>query len=241
MKPDYPAAHSMDTEWFAVDKNGNVALCKSGEPGPKPIGVPYQTDVVWDVLPRLFFARAQLVLGRHASPDDWFRSTGMLLPASVAAAEIEPFKPEIGEPIQTDSGVLRPVFFNDIDDEGYRQLHDRGICQGCIGFGFGVEWKELAEMFGLFFFDASDDWQNGPYRRLVVPAQPTRSDQLALSESEAQSVAQFPAVDFLQTPVLQPLEHLSCDVWGGFHEGDTYLASDLKTLRPLPPPTQTDK
>lgn len=33
---DYPAAHSMDTEWFAVDGHGHVAVFRSGEVGAVP-------------------------------------------------------------------------------------------------------------------------------------------------------------------------------------------------------------
>ena len=33
---DYPAAHSMDTEWFATDQDGYVALFDTGEPGLMP-------------------------------------------------------------------------------------------------------------------------------------------------------------------------------------------------------------
>ncbi|TWU12826.1 molybdenum cofactor biosynthesis protein A [Symmachiella macrocystis] len=33
---DYPAAHSMDTEWFATDKNGHVAFLNSRQPGAVP-------------------------------------------------------------------------------------------------------------------------------------------------------------------------------------------------------------
>jgi hypothetical protein len=33
---DYPAAHSMDTIWYAVDANGAVAVFDSAEPGPVP-------------------------------------------------------------------------------------------------------------------------------------------------------------------------------------------------------------
>lgn len=52
---DYPAAHSMDTEWFATDRDGNVALLETGEPGlmPKVVGeshgFPY-CDIVENVL-----------------------------------------------------------------------------------------------------------------------------------------------------------------------------------------------
>ncbi len=34
---DYPAAHSMDTTWFAVDQDGYVALMDSSEPGAVPM------------------------------------------------------------------------------------------------------------------------------------------------------------------------------------------------------------
>lgn len=37
---DYPAAHSMDTDWYAVDRDGRVARCDSGEVGPVPAGAP---------------------------------------------------------------------------------------------------------------------------------------------------------------------------------------------------------
>ena len=36
---DFPAGHSMDTDWFAVDKNGNIAVFESGGEGPVPIEI----------------------------------------------------------------------------------------------------------------------------------------------------------------------------------------------------------
>src|SRR5262245_39985440 len=36
MSQDYPAAHSMDTCWFAVDKDGHVAVFDTGEAGAVP-------------------------------------------------------------------------------------------------------------------------------------------------------------------------------------------------------------
>jgi hypothetical protein len=36
MQVDYPAAHSMDTEWYAVDQQGQVAVFISGENGHVP-------------------------------------------------------------------------------------------------------------------------------------------------------------------------------------------------------------
>lgn len=36
--PDYPAAHSMDTHWFAIDETGEVAIFDTHETGPVPQG-----------------------------------------------------------------------------------------------------------------------------------------------------------------------------------------------------------
>src|SRR4051812_43870063 len=36
MPDDFPAAHSMDCEWFAVDRDGYVAVFDSGEAGAVP-------------------------------------------------------------------------------------------------------------------------------------------------------------------------------------------------------------
>src|SRR5262249_26531495 len=33
---DFPAAHSMDATWFAVDRDGHVGVFDSGEPGAVP-------------------------------------------------------------------------------------------------------------------------------------------------------------------------------------------------------------
>jgi hypothetical protein len=38
MSEDYPAAHSMDTTWFAVDAAGHVGLFNTGENGHAPAG-----------------------------------------------------------------------------------------------------------------------------------------------------------------------------------------------------------
>jgi hypothetical protein len=48
MPPDYPAAHSMDTQWFAVDADGHVAFAETGESGCAPAGAeqPWIADVL---------------------------------------------------------------------------------------------------------------------------------------------------------------------------------------------------
>jgi hypothetical protein len=47
MELDYPAAHSMDSEWYAVDKNGNVALFITGAGGAMPLTA-YNPDACFE-------------------------------------------------------------------------------------------------------------------------------------------------------------------------------------------------
>src|SRR5215510_5737873 len=37
---DFPAAHSMDSTWFAVDRDGHVGFFQTGEDGLLPRGAP---------------------------------------------------------------------------------------------------------------------------------------------------------------------------------------------------------
>lgn len=63
-EPDYPAAHSMDTDWFAVDKDGHVAMFSSQEDGPVPITAPQ--DGGGDVLERI-----ATITGRTLETGQW--------------------------------------------------------------------------------------------------------------------------------------------------------------------------
>src|SRR5262249_13088549 len=51
MDADYPAAHSMDTHWFAVDQAGHVGLFFTSESGFMPLDA---SNVEWDDLIDLY-------------------------------------------------------------------------------------------------------------------------------------------------------------------------------------------
>ena len=62
-REDFPAAHSMDTEWFAVDEHGRVGRFDSGEDGAVPIDA--AVDLDFDALGA---ARLANVLASGADP-----------------------------------------------------------------------------------------------------------------------------------------------------------------------------
>lgn len=45
MNEDFPAAHSMDTTWFAVDRDGNVGRFETGEDGAVPNDAPCSANI----------------------------------------------------------------------------------------------------------------------------------------------------------------------------------------------------
>ena len=63
MSSDFPAAHSMDTEWFGVDADGCVAVFRSGENGAVPEGAPSDAEPTG---PALFDAITTLIAARWA-------------------------------------------------------------------------------------------------------------------------------------------------------------------------------
>jgi len=65
MEPDYPAAHSQDTYWFAVDRHGHVGLFDTGETGPLPTDWDLDQDESSETMNRLFLLLQSL---RKPSP-----------------------------------------------------------------------------------------------------------------------------------------------------------------------------
>lgn len=63
---DYPAAHSMDTTWFAVDKDGSVAIFNSNETGAVPCAHSREQSDGEE-----FFAHLAKLQGENL-PDDYY-------------------------------------------------------------------------------------------------------------------------------------------------------------------------
>jgi hypothetical protein len=73
MDVDYPAGHSQDSYWFAVDRNGHVAMFDTGETGAVPEDFTLGHDESLDVLYRLFEVLQSL---RNPEPGGQPRNVG---------------------------------------------------------------------------------------------------------------------------------------------------------------------
>ena len=235
---DYPAAHSMDTTWFAVDRDGNVAVFESGEAGAVPtegyVGeegwglkdtararLP-STEALLDVDGRARYA-SKLHLEANLALDLRYQDRLLLFLADLGPARELLTGATFTEAKAAKGTALR--FTAGLTPAAFAALHERGLCAGC-SLDFGDDEDGLAAS-GLFSYEhANDNVIAGPY---VLLQQPERPAKLADLPPDVAAAAIAFDGSFAQTPVLNPAELWQCEAWGA-----AWLSSDGKTVRPFP-------
>jgi hypothetical protein len=228
---DYPAAHSMDTQWFAIDANGNVAVFESGEAGAVPVegyvGENYfelleqlqqsghRSEVIWEV---------GELQGKHApTPGNGSATTYVLLLRTLDAISGE-LEYESAQRIRTSGwkGTGQGVIIDELSAALHKKLHDQDACLGCAWHFEDEEFPNPAT-YGLFRYEHScDNWISGPYTLNARPAKPLKASALPPSVAEHCLRVDRP---FGELPSINPPEHWQCESWE-----PGWLASDGKTL-----------
>jgi hypothetical protein len=94
--------------------------------------------------------------------------------------------------------------------------------------------QDQAEQLGVIYYSYGDEFDPiGTYWRMVTPENPLHIDQLPPNLRERVKSFSFSTLDFTETRVIQPLEHYDCSFWDD-EDRVAYVASDDKTVRPLP-------
>lgn len=70
---DYPAAHSVDTMWFAVDKDGHIGIFDSGEDGPIPAVFDNDRDGICGLTPEMLLEKMESVRGQKRDQFDMYK------------------------------------------------------------------------------------------------------------------------------------------------------------------------
>jgi hypothetical protein len=244
MENDYPAAHSMDTAFFAVDKDGHVAYFTTGEAGALPQGAHGNPEELLQRLSRVVPAgQGSYDLEGRLTPGGFGVGGGHW---SAAVPEpggtllflksLAPVREEIarGEARAVPAHGVVAVIFPDLPAALARRLHDAGECLGCFFHYQGDPEAEGAGMeparHGLFYYaHLCENWISGPYGLHGRPAQPVHIDQLPPDLRARLQQTRFASLCFAETPYVQPIEHTECTSWES-----AYLASDFKTTRPMP-------
>ena len=241
MENDYPAAHSMDTCFFAVDRDGHVACFDTGEAGAVPTGAlaGEEADEVRQQLAQL--PRVEVLLdpsgcshpSRAQGVSSHWGELGSDHSLLMFLASLDPVRDEIaaGRAVELPASEGVAVLFRTLPQKLAKKLHDSGACRGCNFHHDNIE--ELSPdmaAHGLFMYThLTENWIAGPYGRECQPAQPIHVDQLPPRIRKAVQAMRFDSLCFAQTPHIQPVEHADCFSWE-----PAYMDVTGKHIRPIP-------
>ncbi|HWB76367.1 MAG TPA: hypothetical protein VG755_15460 [Nannocystaceae bacterium] len=230
---DYPAAHSMDTTWFAIDDEGFVAAFESGEAG----AVPNDAFIGDDAYAAVAEIRSKIPLQAFR----YVRSgwTAMPAPAHVEARgpglgnlvmfvdeerDVEALIAVGGRRVEATEGFA--VWFARIDTDEHAAIHQRGVCRGCYPEHVDLKSPRISRHGVFEFTHLEENWIAGPYGLECAPEHPARIEDLPKRVRE--SVVRFHG-KFRATPLIQPLEHWPSQAWGA-----AFLSSDRKRIAAIP-------
>jgi hypothetical protein len=243
MDVDFPAAHSMDTIWFAVDQEGHVAGLQSNGAGAAPAARPSLTGEDQEQLcgrlqaflpgcPVTYDLAGRITPGPlHRGTDHWaenltqpFESLMFLRSLDLVAGEFAR-----GAAVQYPATEGWAVIFTSLLAELSRKIHQAGDCLACFYHSEFSEHYDLAAR-GLFSYrQLLGDWLPGPYGRQRSPTTPVHLDQLPPELRKTIGQVRFAGISFAQTVHLQPVEHLACEAMNA-----GYLTADGQAVRPVP-------
>lgn len=234
---DYPAAHSMDTEWFAVDRNGHVAFFCSGEAG----AVPHQYIETYDVQTSM----SDFVAALNAQPRNIFSyqippwmthrilldgepATWETLPDTFQcvivrhAVRLEPDESSVR--ITVPEGTFSEMYYYSKKD-ALKNFDSGEFTHVWVG-------TDLMTFFGFFTYDHNRRWENwvsGPYQRVGFPLKPINVADLP-PDMQKQPAVVLSNQDFSRDRLIQPVVSLPCSSWQ-----EVYVETDEKTIRPISP------
>lgn len=231
---DHPAAHSMDTTWFAVDRDGKVASFDTGEAGAMPAtsGDPEEVVAHLDALPRRAARLRVRTLPAFAGESPHRASPGH--PALLHLKRAEVLAPELaaGDALRVPSEGSEAVYVASPSAGLLARVHASGECLGCAheygapGGGAEGELPPPARR-GLYeYAHGCDNWIAGPYQLVAKPDVPLKEGDLPAAVRDR--LARYGG-SFDETPLLQPLAHWECESWEA-----AWLDTDGRTVRPVP-------
>jgi hypothetical protein len=234
---DFPAAHSMDSTWFAVDKDGFVAYFSTGESGAMP-AVGYTGEDAFELervlirdLPAgdvLHDPRGRSLPGDPLRPFDAANYPTIVFLTSLAPVQSD-IEAKRATAVRASEGYA--VVFPRLSADQVRRLTESGVVRGS-DFHFDREsegGRQPLARYGLYEYDhLCENWVAGPYGRHRAPGRPVHVDQLPPVMRTRLKQARLSDLRFADTVYLQPAEHWECESWE-----PAWLGLD-QVVRPFP-------
>jgi hypothetical protein len=189
--------------WFAVDRDGRIAMFDAPNFGACPREVVDNEDIAnGEVYIRAMLDAVQPsvpVDGTHArGPTGWYLMLGDRQAIARFASGAQ----------TRDDGIILADFRPTTNKPApFDALHAAGACRGCRADVDEDEHvrsvREVAERLGVYLFEGSDDGVAVPYERTYVPAAPLTAAKVS---GVAAELPRFPG-SFGAYESLQPFEH----------------------------------
>jgi hypothetical protein len=239
MEPDYPAAHSMDTSWYAVDRDGHVAIFSSGEAGAVPMTVSSDEDrevseQLRETLPEggvTYDLSSRFLPSLEDDARRLDRAWLMEYPVLLFLSALDPVRDALAagraEQVEATEGVA--VILRGLSEEELNGYRDSPHFRGCINLYLGEEFATSLAHHGLYEYGhITENWISGPYGREMLPQRPLHIDQLPPDLRRRIGCLRLP-LRFADTPRIQPVELAGCVSWG-----PAYLDVTGRHIRPIP-------
>jgi hypothetical protein len=214
MKSDIPAAHSMDTAWFAVDADGYVAIFATGEAGAMPVlAATHEAEGLdqLELAPATEPRREVL----HEPDGDHIGAwqdevTNVLYIVKSEQRFAGMLEAGTAKRLGATEGV--GVYCERVTRTFHESLHTNDECLSCRWSWNG---DESSVQLGLYDYDhTTENWIAGPYRRRAVPSRPLRVEDLPEPLRSTLKRARFDKLRFADTPLIQPCKFLESTAWG---------------------------
>lgn len=253
---DYPAAHSMDTQYFMIDECGHVVACFSNESGAIPHGAITGVltkeegdgeEAYWfedergalaNVAPSHIGSLIKTFKGHHVDQRHAFFGQVYLLTKlpeeyKKPMEEGDPIKRPLVRIIDKCPGYGKKVILLATFDpikELNDKVHSEGTCLTCSS-AFNLRGVRVGEKgdYVPFYDHPSANCNAYPYMLQFVPSDLKKIDELSISEDEKKSLKDGPVMKgcFLKKPFWQPADEFeNCELYG-----EEYTPIPLKSDR----------
>jgi hypothetical protein len=237
---DFPAAHSMDTTWFAIDADGYVGIFDSSEGGAvpadltkvdNPIGfrselldILYQDNQeqihsidsveVEDVIKD---ASLDILKDEISIYENLAKSHSVIDWSILKHLILELSNQLVIEELKTQAGIIliftgeRTVVYVDRCD---REWLKQAVKSKKVRAGKNKMLECNLSWLGWYEYD-NDCSMPIPYDRCYRLKKPIHFDDLPPEIRDRLRMTELPNVRFAETTSIQPIEHMPCNTWGG--------------------------
>jgi hypothetical protein len=239
---DFPAAHSMDTTWFAIDADGCVGIFDSSEGGavPKDLTKVTNNEIEFegDLLELLAKDSGRLI-DREAIDLEFILQSMSLENLLTEIRENEKSRQEHSRTKEFDIyGLFLAVTTEEVITELQQQsatvielyrdstkiILYSGLCElawlrQAIASGKVLSGSKEFDLeynlnlLGWYSYDCGEQYPD-TYDREKLPKKPVYFKDLSPEISQHIKLTKFPNLRFAQTKAIQPIEHMPCHTWG---------------------------